>query len=419
MSTRSLKIIVLHLDLGIGGAEQLIVSVSKAVQELGHEVTLMTTHHDINHAFEETKPDGILGSRVFVYGDWLPRQIFNRFTALFAILRMIYLAFVVVLLQRNVDLVILDGISAPIPILKFFGFRVLFYCHFPDQLLCTDRGNPLKQVYRTFVDKVEEVTTGRADRILVNSAFTLNVFSEVFPQLYKRRKPEILYPVVPKIQKADFEQFRQQHLQYTHGYNSIFISVNRLLQADYAKNLNGPVLLIIAGGYDLQVDENVDYFEELCALCKKENLNYRHIDELGRPKDCALVNENVSIVFRRSIPTAERNALFGISKALLYTPDREHFGIVPLEAMSIGLPVIAVNSGGPTESVLHEKTGFLCSQDADEFAKRMFFFASKLDPDSCTPHRMKSRAIEWVKSKFSDVAMKAELAKIFNDMKKE
>ncbi len=105
--------------------------------------------------------------------------------------------------------------------------------------------------------------------------------------------------------------------------------------------------------------------------------------------------------------------------ALLYTPDREHFGIVPLEAMSIGLPVIAVNSGGPTESVLHEKTGFLCSQDADEFAKRMFFFASKLDPDSCTPHRMKSRAIEWVKSKFSDVAMKAELAKIFNDMKKE
>ncbi len=77
---------------------------------------------------------GILGSRVFVYGDWLPRQIFNRFTALFAILRMIYLAFVVVLLQRNVDLVILDGISAPIPILKFFGFRVLFYCHFPDQV---------------------------------------------------------------------------------------------------------------------------------------------------------------------------------------------------------------------------------------------------------------------------------------------
>lgn len=60
MSTRSLKIIVLHLDLGIGGAEQLIVSVSKVVQELGHDVTLMTTHHDINHAFEETKPDGTL-----------------------------------------------------------------------------------------------------------------------------------------------------------------------------------------------------------------------------------------------------------------------------------------------------------------------------------------------------------------------
>jgi glycosyltransferase involved in cell wall biosynthesis len=32
---------------------------------------------------------------------------------------------------------------------------------------------------------------------------------------------------------------------------------------------------------------------------------------------------------------------------VLYTPEREHFGIVPIEAMYNEAPVIACNSGGP------------------------------------------------------------------------
>ena len=44
---------------------------------------------------------------------------------------------------------------------------------------------------------------------------------------------------------------------------------------------------------------------------------------------------------------------------LLYTPAGEHFGIVPLEAMYCGTPVLAVNSGGPLETVEHGVTGWL------------------------------------------------------------
>jgi len=54
--------------------------------------------------------------------------------------------------------------------------------------------------------------------------------------------------------------------------------------------------------------------------------------------------------------------IFGFIIGLLYTPDREHFGIVPLEAMQLGLPVIAVNTGGPTETIRHQTTGYLCRQ---------------------------------------------------------
>lgn len=43
----------------------------------------------------------------------------------------------------------------------------------------------------------------------------------------------------------------------------------------------------------------------------------------------------------------EKVSLLRNSRAVLYTPHNEHFGIVPVEAMYLGTPVIAVNSGGP------------------------------------------------------------------------
>ena len=70
-----------------------------------------------------------------VYGDWIPRQMFGKFTAFFAILRMLYLALIASFFYRDhADLIILDGVSAPVPLLKLFGLKVLFYCHFPDMV---------------------------------------------------------------------------------------------------------------------------------------------------------------------------------------------------------------------------------------------------------------------------------------------
>lgn len=40
------------------------------------------------------------------------------------------------------------------------------------------------------------------------------------------------------------------------------------------------------------------------------------------------------------------------TQALLYTPTNEHFGIIPVEGMVSSLPVLACDSGGPTESIL-------------------------------------------------------------------
>lgn len=87
------NIVFLHPDLGIGGAERLVIDAALALQSKGHRVDIVTSHHDSNHCFPETK-DGTLS--VKVVGDWLPRSIFGRFIALCAYLRMLYAAFYIV-----------------------------------------------------------------------------------------------------------------------------------------------------------------------------------------------------------------------------------------------------------------------------------------------------------------------------------
>jgi alpha-1,3/alpha-1,6-mannosyltransferase len=82
-----------------------------------------------------------------------------------------------------------------------------------------------------------------------------------------------------------------------------------------------------------------------------------------------------------SFTDEQKVALLYGCRCLVYTPSNEHFGIVPLEAMYCGKPVIAVNSGGPLESVKHEETGFLCESNASAFANAIRWVNSH--PQEC------------------------------------
>lgn len=112
------------------------------------------------------------------------------------------------------------------------------------------------------------------------------------------------------------------------------------------------VHLVVAGGYDERVAENVQHYGELKALATQLGLG-------------------ATVTFLRSPSDALKVALLRGSTAVLYTPSREHFGIVPVEAMYCRCPVIAANSGGPLESVAHGKTGFLCEPTAEAFSQAM------------------------------------------------
>lgn len=71
------------------------------------------------------------------------------------------------------------------------------------------------------------------------------------------------------------------------------------------------------------------------------------------------------ISFSGSVSRPQLDRLYDGSHLYLSAALNEPFGLAPLEAMAHGLPVVAVNSGGPAETVLDRETGFLIPGNDD------------------------------------------------------
>lgn len=107
--------------------------------------------------------------------------------------------------------------------------------------------------------------------------------------------------------------------------------------------------------FDLMVDAFNQNGKKLILATNTDNILYRELKAKSQP--------NIEWIFA---PSGEkRNELYANAKAFLFPPE-EDFGLVPVEAMASGTPVIAYGIGGATETIIEGKTGIFFTPQTPE-----------------------------------------------------
>ncbi len=109
--------------------------------------------------------------------------------------------------------------------------------------------------------------------------------------------------------------------------------------------------------------------------------------------------DNQQIVFVGEVNDKEKSKLLGISKALLMPIEwNEPFGIVMIESMACGTPVIAFDRGSVREVVEEGKTGCIVS-DINQFCKAVLS-VNTIDRENCRAYAFNKFHIDFIAKQY-------------------
>lgn len=226
---------------------------------------------------------------------------------------------------RDYDLVLSSSHSAAKGILTQPGTLHVSYCHSPMRYVWDHSHRyrdqfrsllPLKYLYKPFLHRIrlwDRLAAERVDRFLTNS-------NTVAARIQKYYHKESLV-IAPPVDLSFFHPAGEK--------GDAYLAVGRLIP--YKR------------------------FDLVLQACKKMKRPLRVVGdgpELGRLKKLAGKNT----IFLGNISDEELRKEYQGAKALIF-PQLEDFGIVPLEAMACGTPVIAYGKGGALETVKENVSG--------------------------------------------------------------
>lgn len=233
----------------------------------------------------------------------------------------------------DVIIVSATGAYTPNMIVKKSAKQIC-YCHTPPRYLygyATAREwkkhvvvRVLGEIANHFLRLVDYHSAQNVDVFVANSQ---NIAARI--KKFYRRDSVVVYP--PAVNELRITNYK---LQITKG--TYFLAGGRLARAKHYDLIikacaeSGVPLKIFGKGF-------AGYEQEL--RIKNQELKRTNIEFLGEVDD------------------KTKLGLMQGAKAFIFAGEDEDFGIVPVEAMSVGTPVIAYKSGGVLETVIDGKTG--------------------------------------------------------------
>jgi len=178
----------------------------------------------------------------------------------------------------------------------------------------------------------------------IEHIFTISLNSQERIRKYLNRESEVLYPGV------DIERFECRDYEKFFFYPSRFAPEKRIefaIEAFKRFSKGNPGWRFIIAG---SVSESKAHQEYLM-----------HLKSLARGAD---------IEFRTNLSDPQLLDLYSRCFCILYSPMNEDYGYIPLEGFAASKPCIAVNEGGPRETVRDDVDGFLVD-DPSAMAMKM------------------------------------------------
>lgn len=172
-----------------------------------------------------------------------------------------------------------------------------------------------------FLRQYDYQTAQNVDCFIANSRETQRRIKKFY-----RRESEVIYPPV-EIRASGYKDAKHEESK---GY---YLSVSRLARA-----------------------KHIDLAIGVCQKLGKSLVIVGKGGDEARLK--SMVNGQMSnITFLGEVNDGELRGIYQNAKALIFPAKDEEFGIVPVEAMAAGVPVLAYRSGGVVETVVEGKTG--------------------------------------------------------------
>lgn len=202
----------------------------------------------------------------------------------------------------------------------------------------TDRLDPLIALYRRRLEKMRISSIKRSSRMLANSRFT-------------QQHMKLAYNIDARVSYLGANAKDFYPIAGVHKENCV-ISVGELTPRK---------------GFDFLV-ECLAHIPSGKRPALKLVCNWIDPAEKSYLEDLATLH-NIEMHVLTRLSAEELTLEFNKAQLCVYAPVLEPFGLVPLESMACGTPVVGVSEGGVRETVVDHVTGRLVDRDPTQFAE--------------------------------------------------